>query len=117
MRQTRSSLLATCVLVSIFSSANSLAAAEDDPAALTLYRERCANCHDGGAVRAPDRTAMKLLAPDRVRAALTTGSMVEQARGLVARDLDLLVAYLSGPAAQTVAAETTPRCAAPPPAL
>jgi polyvinyl alcohol dehydrogenase (cytochrome) len=117
MRQTRSSLLATWVLVSIFSSANSLAAAEDDPAALTLYRERCANCHDGGAVRAPDRTAMKLLAPDRVRAALTTGSMVEQARGLVARDLDLLVAYLSGPAAQTVAAEGTPRCAAPPPAL
>jgi polyvinyl alcohol dehydrogenase (cytochrome) len=60
---------------------------------------------------------MKLLTPDRVRAALTTGSMVEQARGLVPRDLDLLVAYLSGPVAPTAAAATTPQCAAPPPAL
>ena len=84
MRQQRLSFLATWVLagVATFTCAAGFAAAEDDAAAVTLYRERCANCHDGGAVRAPDRTSMKLLAPDRVRAALTTGSMVEQARGL-----------------------------------
>ena len=95
-----------------------MAASEDDVAAAALYRERCANCHDGGAERAPDRASMKLLAPDRVRASLTRGSMVEQARGLAPRELDLLAAYLGSPAAPVVAAAATAvRCAAPPPAL
>ena len=103
-------------VVTAFSCAASHAATEDDAA--ILYRERCANCHDGGPVRAPDRTSMKLLAPDRVRAALTSGSMVQQARGLAPRELDLLVAYLSGPIAQTIeAASTPPQCKAAPPAL
>jgi len=95
----------------------SYAAAEDDAAAGALYRARCANCHEGGAARAPDRASLKLLPPDRVRAALTSGSMAEQARGLAQPQIDLLVGYLSGPAAQTVAATVAPRCAAPPPAL
>jgi polyvinyl alcohol dehydrogenase (cytochrome) len=103
--------------VTTFTCAAGLAAAEDDAGAVTLYRERCANCHDGGAVRAPDRASMKLLAPDRVRAVLTSGSMTEQARGLAPRELDLLVAYLSGPTAQTGAMAATPRCAAAPPVL
>lgn len=43
-----------------------------------LYRERCAACHEGGAARAPDRAALKMLAPDEIRAALASGSMSRQ---------------------------------------
>jgi polyvinyl alcohol dehydrogenase (cytochrome) len=93
------------------------AAAQDNGAASALYQQRCAKCHDGGALRAPGRASMKLLPPDQIRAALTTGSMVEQARGLAARELDLLVTYLGGPLADTVAQTTTPHCTDRPPAL
>ena len=101
----------------IFISAASVAADEGDAVAATLYQARCASCHDGGALRAPDRAAMKLMAPDRLRAALTSGSMVEQARGLAARELDLLAAYLGSAPAPVAAAAPSPLCAAPPPAL
>lgn len=118
MRQQHSLVNATCALaaVAIFSGA-SFGAGEDEAAASALYRERCANCHDAGEVRAPDRASMKLLTPERVRATLTSGSMVEQARGLAPRELDLLAAYLGSPAVSSAAVTTTPLCTAPPPAL
>ncbi|HET7527994.1 MAG TPA: PQQ-binding-like beta-propeller repeat protein [Burkholderiaceae bacterium] len=119
MRQQRLSSRAVWAFaaVAISTGAATHAAVEDDAAAGAVYRERCANCHDGGEARAPDRASLKLLSPDRVRAALTSGSMVEQARGLAPHELDLLVAYLSSPVSQAVAATTTPHCAAAPPAL
>ncbi len=110
----------TCwaLAITICASGASLAAGDDDIAAATLYRERCARCHDGGALRAPDRATMKLLAADRVRAALSTGSMAEQAGGLAPRDLDLLAAYLGSPAAPLAgAAAASASCTSPPPSL
>ncbi len=100
--------------VAAFAAGASFAAGEDDAAASALYRERCASCHEGSVERAPDRASMKLLAPDRVRASLTGGSMVEQARGLAPRELDLLAAYLGSAAQTATAAVTTSQCAAPP---
>ena len=93
------------------------ALAEDGGAAEALYRARCAACHDGSATRGPERASMRLLSPDRLRAVLTSGSMVEQARGLDPHELDLLVFYLSAPDARTVAATASTHCSDPAPAL
>ena len=119
MREQRLLSLAAWLLAAAatLSCAVSYAAVEDDAAAGTLFRARCADCHEGGATRAPNRASLKLLPSDRVRAALTSGSMAKQARGLAPREIDLLVAYLSGPVAQIVPAKIAPQCAAPPPAL
>jgi polyvinyl alcohol dehydrogenase (cytochrome) len=106
--------LAAVGSITLFATA---AAADEDAAAGALYREHCAKCHDGGAERAPDRDSLKLLPPDRIRAALTSGSMVEQARRLGPREVDLLVAYLSTPDVHSVAATATPQCKDQPPAL
>jgi polyvinyl alcohol dehydrogenase (cytochrome) len=73
-----------------------------------LYRQYCAKCHDGGVQRAPDRASMKLLSQDRIRATLTSGGMVEQARGLGPAELDLLA--LGDPNAPALAAKTASQC-------
>jgi polyvinyl alcohol dehydrogenase (cytochrome) len=104
--------------VTVFASGSSFAAGEGDVAAAALYREHCAKCHDGGEVRAPDRAAMKLLGTERLRASLSSGNMVEQARGLAPHELDLLAAYLGSPAAQTTpTAPAAMLCTTAPPAL
>jgi polyvinyl alcohol dehydrogenase (cytochrome) len=38
-----------------------------------LYQERCAMCHEGGVARAPDRNALRQLAPERTGFALAYG--------------------------------------------
>src|SRR5690348_10549713 len=119
MRQQRVLSLGARLLAAVatLSCAFSDAAVEDDAAAGVLYRTRCADCHEGGAGRAPGRASLQMLPPDRVRAALTSGSMAEHARGLAPREIDLLVAYLSGPDTQAGAAKNAPSCGGPPPAL
>lgn len=86
-------------------------AAPNDPAqrADTLYQQRCARCHDGAQERAPERGALRLLSADRVRAAMTTGSMREHASGLAEGELDALARWV-GAAAGSAAATGT--CAA-----
>ncbi|HKV04426.1 MAG TPA: c-type cytochrome [Candidatus Acidoferrales bacterium] len=44
----------------------------------TLYRERCASCHDGGAARAPNRAELGQMPLENIRFALTRGSMSAQ---------------------------------------
>jgi polyvinyl alcohol dehydrogenase (cytochrome) len=56
----------------------------------TLYRERCATCHEAGVPRAANRDALAKLTPDAVRAALTTGSMRAQATDLSPAQIDAL---------------------------
>jgi polyvinyl alcohol dehydrogenase (cytochrome) len=42
----------------------------------SMYRQSCAQCHDGGVGRAPSRQAFKDMSPERVLAAMETGEMV-----------------------------------------
>ena len=50
-----------------------------------LYAQRCASCHEGGQVaRAPARDVIAALTPDRIVAALETGTMRVQGESLTA---------------------------------
>jgi polyvinyl alcohol dehydrogenase (cytochrome) len=61
----------------------------------TLYRQRCASCHDTGVSRAPSRAAMAHMSPDNVHLTLTTGAMSKQAAGLSPAQLDSLIRFLA----------------------
>ena len=78
-------------------------AAAQAPDAEALYKERCANCHDRGVPRAANRDALRLLVPDAIRQALTTGAMRTQAEGLSAAQIDALTRLLAGATAPTAA--------------
>ncbi len=68
----------------------------EEPAASpgeALYQARCASCHDGGAARAPDRTALRQLAPERIGFALAYGLMSQQGRDLSRSQIGELVRY------------------------
>lgn len=61
----------------------------------SLYRQRCATCHDTGLSRAPSRAVMRRMSPENVRLALTTGAMATQATGLSPAQLDSLIHFLA----------------------
>ena len=71
-------LVVGCAWASILAAAP--ASAQDGAA---LYGQRCASCHEGGQVaRAPARDVIAALAPDRIVAALETGTMRVQGETL-----------------------------------
>lgn len=80
-----------------------------------LYSQQCASCHEGGQVaRAPSREVIAALAPERIVAALETGTMRVQGETLTAEQRRAIAAYLSTarpvPAAAANAAVGGPRC-------
>lgn len=67
-----------------------------------LYAERCAACHDHPRERIPPRVLISTVrAPEEVVAALTTGVMRQQAKGLKASDVRALAVFLTGRAPET----------------
>lgn len=73
-----------------------------------IYAERCAGCHDKGVGGAPLRAALEDRSPDFIKAALFTGVMKSQAKGLNPYDIGILGEHLGRGAA--VAAAAGPRC-------
>ena len=74
-----------------------------------IYKAHCAECHDGSVMRAPDVAALRQLPATAVKAALTSGSMSVQGRGLSAAEIDAVSGFLgnnSAPVASAVAACT-----------
>ena len=65
---------------------------------MPLFEARCAQCHGGSANerRAPDRNALMSMTPERILAALTTGSMVANANGISDGQKRALAVLLSG---------------------
>ncbi|MBS0377159.1 MAG: PQQ-binding-like beta-propeller repeat protein [Proteobacteria bacterium] len=61
----------------------------------TLFAERCAGCHEGGAARAPNRSLLELLTPERIYAALSHGPMQAQAQGLDERQRRDIAEFLA----------------------
>lgn len=51
---------------------------------MPVFEARCAQCHGGNAaaLRAPDRTMLAQMTPEHILEALTTGSMVANAKGI-----------------------------------
>jgi polyvinyl alcohol dehydrogenase (cytochrome) len=64
----------------------------------SIYRVRCAGCHEGGAVRAPDLATLRLMSQDRVLTALRSGSMSTQGQGLTAGQLEGLSQFIASEA-------------------
>jgi polyvinyl alcohol dehydrogenase (cytochrome) len=60
-----------------------------------IYRVRCAGCHEGGAVRAPDLATLRQMSQDRVLTALRSGSMTTQGQGLTAGQLEGLSQFVA----------------------
>jgi polyvinyl alcohol dehydrogenase (cytochrome) len=76
-------------------------------AGATVYREKCATCHETGVPRAANQASLSLLSADNIRLALTTGKMSTQAASLTAEQRDAVVAFLASSAspASTAAAD------------
>ncbi|MEW6322783.1 MAG: PQQ-binding-like beta-propeller repeat protein [Acidobacteriota bacterium] len=90
----------------------------------TIYRERCASCHDAApdapeATRAPNRAALRALSRDQIVAAVSEGgSMAAMARGITNVEKTALAAFLSPIASTAAAADpSVGRCATQPTAL
>ena len=80
----------------------------------TLYTQQCASCHEGGqVVRAPARDVIAALAPERIVAALETGTMRVQGESLTPEQRRAIAAFLS-PARPVVPGATAaigaPKC-------
>jgi polyvinyl alcohol dehydrogenase (cytochrome) len=65
---------------------------------MPLFESRCAQCHGAAANerRAPDRSALMQMTPERILAALTTGSMTANAAGISDGQKRALAELLSG---------------------
>ncbi|MBZ5558110.1 MAG: PQQ-binding-like beta-propeller repeat protein [Acidobacteriia bacterium] len=82
-----------------------------------LYVQYCARCHDAGQPRTPARLALMQLAPERIVAALETGTMRTQGADRTPAERRALAAFLSGKAVgDTPAPPPLKMCAAPAPA-
>jgi len=82
------------LFVSLWSVAASVGLSAQDGA--TLYRQNCAQCHDGGMDRAPSRDAFKAMSADRVLAAMETGPMISMASRRTAQERRILAEFLTG---------------------
>jgi polyvinyl alcohol dehydrogenase (cytochrome) len=68
--------------------------AQDDGQA--LYKRNCAQCHDDGINRAPQRDAFLSMTPERVLAAMETGAMVTMANNRTAAERRSIAEFLTG---------------------
>jgi polyvinyl alcohol dehydrogenase (cytochrome) len=68
--------------------------AQDDGQA--LYKRNCAQCHDEGINRAPQRDAFLSMTPERVLTAMETGAMVTMANNRTAAERRSIAEFLTG---------------------
>src|SRR5262245_45547175 len=66
------------------------------PDGAELYTRSCAQCHDNGTNRAPNRDSFKSLAAERVLAAMEAGSMITMANNRTAAERRAIAEFLTG---------------------
>ena len=66
------------------------------PDGADLYKRTCAQCHDTGANRAPEREAFLAMPPDRVMAAMETGSMITMALNRTVEERRAIAEFVTG---------------------
>jgi polyvinyl alcohol dehydrogenase (cytochrome) len=86
------------VLAAVFVICGPLTASAQVLQVMPLFESRCAQCHGANANerRAPDRHALMQMTPERILAALTTGSMAANATGVSDGQKRALAELLSG---------------------
>ena len=77
-------------------AAAQLAPAAQAPDGADLYKRSCAQCHDAGVGRAPNRDQFRSMSPDRVVAAMETGSMITMATNRTAVERRAIAEFLTG---------------------
>ncbi len=102
------SLAALLILSALCSPA--LADEARDARGEALYRARCAECHSGNVMRAPNIEALRQLSAAAIRAALTSGTMRVQGQGLSPADVDAVSRFLGS--SLVAAANAATPCAA-----
>ena len=88
-------------------TAGTAAAQAPAPDGAELYKRSCAQCHDAGVGRAPNREQFLSMLPDRVLSAMESGSMVTMATGRSAVERRAIAEFLTGKTFAT-ALSTTP---------
>jgi polyvinyl alcohol dehydrogenase (cytochrome) len=66
------------------------------PDGAELYKRTCAQCHDNGTNRAPNRESFRSLSAERVLAAMETGSMITMANNRTAGERRAIAEFLTG---------------------
>ena len=101
-----------CIIVSgaLFITGPATAQAQDLEGP-TLYKRNCSQCHEEGVNRAPQRDAFLSMTPERVLAAMETGSMVTMANNRTAAERRAIAEFLTGKRFGT-ALNTAPTAAA-----
>jgi polyvinyl alcohol dehydrogenase (cytochrome) len=61
----------------------------------SIYKERCASCHDMPAGRVPPLSAIKAMSGEAIFIALSNGKMKEQAQGLSVAQIFTLLGYIA----------------------
>jgi len=72
----------------------------------TIYKERCASCHDAPEGRVPSITAIKAMTGEAIFVALTNGAMRTQAQGLSTPQIFALIGYIAPTGAASAPAMT-----------
>ena len=79
----------------------------------TIYKQRCASCHDDGLGRAPQLFVLQQMTPGAIHNSLTSGAMRAQAAGLSAQDKADVAQYLADRKLGTARTSRIALCRAP----
>src|SRR5580693_352239 len=70
--------------------------ADQEPSGESLYRKNCAQCHDAGVGRAPQRQSFRDMTPEHVLAVMETGEMITMAQAIPAQGRRAVAEFLAG---------------------
>src|SRR5262245_57102503 len=81
-----------CLLAALLVLSAQIASAQDGA---TLYKERCASCHDMPEGRTPSIATIKAMSGEAIYIALTSGAMKTQAQGLSTGQIFALLGHIA----------------------
>ena len=73
-----------------------LASAQQPPNGEAVYKQHCMGCHEGAVPRAPNRQALRAMAPEAIDTALSSFSMRRQGATLSSAERRAVSAFLAG---------------------
>ena len=84
------------VLAVLVAAVPALSQAQSSPSGEAVYKQHCAGCHEGSLPRAPNREALRAMAPEAIDTALSSFSMRRQAAALSSAERRAVAAFLAG---------------------
>jgi len=92
--------------------ANPEAIPAEQPSAAELYRQHCAQCHEGGVPKAPHSVTFQMIGPQAILKSMTDGVMQLQANPLSMDQRRELAEYLGGSSLDSAGARPVVMCTA-----